>query len=55
MGARYAKLWDFVAETSGATRVQVRDFFAAGMGMTVGAALGLQRLFEPYHEDEKCD
>jgi AcrR family transcriptional regulator len=46
VGARYAKLWEFVAETSGATREQVRDFFAAGMGMTVGAALGLQRLFE---------
>ena len=55
VGARYAKLWEFVAEASGAARVQVRDFFAAGMGMTVGAALGLQRLFENYHEDEKCD
>ncbi len=53
MGARYAKLWEFVAEASGATREQVRDFFAAGMGMTVGAALGLQHLFAPLHEEEK--
>ena len=53
VGARYAKLWEFVAEASGAPREQVRDFFAAGMGMTVGAALGLQKLFDPHHEEEK--
>jgi AcrR family transcriptional regulator len=51
----YEKLWKFVAEASGGTRTQVRDFFAAGMGMTVGAAIGLQRLFAPTTEDEKCD
>jgi AcrR family transcriptional regulator len=51
---RYEKLWEFVAQASGATRTQVRDFFAAGMGMTVGAALGLQRLFAPMTEEEKC-
>jgi AcrR family transcriptional regulator len=45
VGARYEELWDFVSKVSGATRVQVRDFFAAGMGMTVGSALGLERLF----------
>jgi AcrR family transcriptional regulator len=51
VGSRYTKLWEFVAKESGATRAQVRDFFAAGMGMTVGAALGLQKLFDP-HEGE---
>lgn len=55
VAGRYEKLWEFVAQASGATRVQVRDFFAAGMGMTVGAAIGLQRLFAPTTEDEKCD
>ena len=55
VGARYAKLWEFVTEASGGTREQVRDFFAAGMGMTVGAALGLQHLFAPLKEEEKCD
>jgi AcrR family transcriptional regulator len=47
VSARYEQLWDFVTKASGATRMQVRDFFAAGMGMTVGAALGLNRLFAP--------
>jgi hypothetical protein len=47
VSARYRKLWEFVTRTSGATAEQVRDFFAAGMGMTVGAALGLQGLFCP--------
>ena len=46
VSAGYARLWKLVAETSGASREQVRDFFAAGMGMTVGAALGLQELFQ---------
>jgi AcrR family transcriptional regulator len=45
VSARYRKLWDFVTQASGASPMQVRDFFAAGMGMTVGAALGLQSLF----------
>jgi AcrR family transcriptional regulator len=45
VAGRYAELWDFVALKSGATREQVRDFFAAGMGMTVTAALGLQHLW----------
>jgi AcrR family transcriptional regulator len=55
VAARYAKVWDFVAETSGATRERVRDFFASGMGMTVGAALGLQHLFAHSNEDEKIE
>jgi len=42
---RYEALWNFVAKASGATRAQVRDFFAQGMGMTIGAALELERLF----------
>jgi AcrR family transcriptional regulator len=50
VGARYAELWEYVAKASGASRVQVRSFFADGMGMTVGAALGLQRLFAPEHD-----
>jgi hypothetical protein len=33
----------------------VKDFFADGMGMTVGAALGLQHLFAPLSDEEKCD
>ena len=53
--ARYAKLWDFVSQASGATREQVRDFFAAGMGMTVGSALGLQHLFAPDNKKENCE
>lgn len=55
VSARYEELWDFVTKASGATRTQVRDFFAAGMGMTVGAALGLNRLFAPAHGREDCD
>ena len=55
VSARYEELWNFVAKTSGATRTQVRDFFAAGMGMTVGAALGLNRLFSPLKEKEECE
>ncbi len=45
VAARYTELWRFVATTSGATDEQVRDFFAAGMGMTVGAALGIESLY----------
>ncbi len=55
VGERYADLWSFVARTTNATQAQVRDFFAGGMGMTVGAALGLQHLFEPASGEEKCD
>lgn len=44
IGARYLELWEFVATASGASEVEVRDFFSAGMGMTVGSALGLERL-----------
>jgi AcrR family transcriptional regulator len=55
VGARYEELWDFVAKASGAKRIQVRDFFADGMGMTVGAALGLSRLFAPVAEEKDCD
>jgi len=55
VSARYEELWDFVAKASGATRTQVRDFFAAGMGMTVGAALGLNRLFAPTPKGQDCD
>jgi AcrR family transcriptional regulator len=55
IAARYMKLWEFVAKASGASREEVRDFFAAGMGMTVGAALGLQELFEHPREGEECE
>ncbi len=55
VSARYEKLWEFVAEASGATRHEVRSFFADGMGMTVGAALGLQQLFEFHDAGELCD
>jgi AcrR family transcriptional regulator len=50
VSARYAKLWEFVARTSGASREQVIGFFASGMGMTVGAALKLEHLFMPPHD-----
>ena len=53
VSARYAELWEFVTRTSGGTREQVRDFFAAGMGMTVGAALGLQHLFAPKNAEDR--
>ncbi len=49
VSARYAELWEFVARTSGASREEVIAFFASGMGMTVGTALGLQHLFMPPH------
>ncbi len=55
VGARYAALWEFVRKTSGATHRQVRDFFAAGMGLTVGAALGLERLLAPENGEVECD
>ena len=55
VGARYQKLWEFVATASGATREEVRRFFADGMGMTVGAALGLQQLFDFHDAGEPCD
>ncbi len=55
VGERYAELWNFVARTANAPRAQVRDFFASGMGMTVGAALRLQHLFEPSPGEEECD
>jgi len=55
VGARYEKLWEFVAQASGATREEVRSFFSEGMGMTVGAALGLQRLFDFHDEGKRCD
>ena len=55
VGARYEKLWEYVAKASGATRVQVRDFFAAGMGMTIGSALGLDKLFAPQGAEPDCD
>ena len=43
------------SKASGATRTQVRDFFAAGMGMTVGAALELNHLFAPVPDEQDCD
>ena len=55
VSARYEELWQFVSKASGATRTQVRDFFAAGMGMTVGAALELNHLFAPVPDEQDCD
>jgi AcrR family transcriptional regulator len=46
VSARYEELWQFVARASGASARDVRSFFADGMGLTVGAALGLQHLAE---------
>ncbi len=54
ISARYRSLWEFVAKASGASREEVRDFFAMGMGLTVGAALGLQGLFEHKQGEEDC-
>ncbi len=53
--ARYLELWEFVAKTTGASRKELRDFFAAGMGLTVAAALNLPELFTPCPEDESRD
>ena len=53
VSARYEKLWKFVAEKSGASQVEVTRFFADGMGMTVGAALGLQHLFQDAHSHDE--
>jgi AcrR family transcriptional regulator len=55
VSARYEELWKFVASASGASPREVRDFFSEGMGMTVGAALGLQRLFDHHATDVSCD
>jgi len=53
VSARYEKLWQFVAERSGASQQEVTKFFADGMGMTVGAALGLQHLFAHAHDSSE--
>ncbi len=52
--SRYRELWEFVAKASGASRAEVRDFFAMGMGLTVGSALGLQELFDHGEGDREC-
>lgn len=41
VGEGYAALWRFVRETSGASDDEVFAFFAAGMLLTVDAAIGL--------------
>ncbi len=41
VGEGYAELWRFVEQTTGAGEEQVRNFFAAGMLLTVDAAIGL--------------
>lgn len=41
VGEGYAKLWRFVQEKSGAGEEEVWNFFAAGMLLTVDAAIGL--------------
>jgi AcrR family transcriptional regulator len=41
VGERYASLWRFVQRTSGAGEEEVWNFFAAGMLLTVDAAIGL--------------
>jgi AcrR family transcriptional regulator len=41
VGERYASLWRFVQRTSGASEEEVWNFFAAGMLLTVDAAIGL--------------
>jgi AcrR family transcriptional regulator len=53
VGARYEELWKFVADASGASPRKVREFFAEGMGLTVGAALGLQHLVD-HRMDKEC-
>jgi AcrR family transcriptional regulator len=42
VGERYASLWRFVQRTSGASEEEVWNFFAAGMLLTVDAAIGLK-------------
>lgn len=41
VGERYAGLWRFVQDTSGASDEEVRHFFASGMLLTIDAAIGL--------------
>ena len=55
VSSRYEELWKFVAARSGAGRAAVAQFFADGMGITVGAALGLEHLFEHEHALEDPD
>jgi AcrR family transcriptional regulator len=42
--ARYAGLIEFVEQTSGASHEQVMEFFAFGMGLTIGTVLDLTDL-----------
>ncbi len=54
VGDGYAALWRFVRETSGAGDREVFDFFAAGMLLTVDAAVGLmERLGHGETADEE--
>jgi AcrR family transcriptional regulator len=41
VGERYAGLWRFVQDTSGASDEEVWHFFASGMLLTIDAAIGL--------------
>ncbi len=41
VGERFASLWRFVEETTGASEEEVWNFFAVGMLLTVDAAIGL--------------
>ena len=52
---RYMELWHSVSEMSHASEAEVREFFAQGMGMTVGSALRIEDLYLPLGEDSACD
>lgn len=52
---RYGELWRSVGEISGASEVEVCEFFAAGMGMTVGAALRIESLYTANPDNSHCE
>ena len=41
VGERYAALWRFVAETTGASEAELWSFFASGMLLTINSTIGL--------------
>lgn len=52
--ARFARLYRFVSETSGASEKEVQDFFAMGMLLNVAVALDLGAVMDVHAWTEKC-
>lgn len=48
--ARFARLWQVVADTTGLDPVTVKSFLAFGMLLNAGAALDVEDVHEPWAE-----